>query len=158
MTVLGTTDPPDLAGSTGGAIPWNTPVTWDAHGGPAPAKWLAGQAVAATPAASGAGARGATPPTVSWTQPQTSSSPTHGGGAAGDAHRDVVLQAEGTGEESNSSFSGIAHFIKPYRDPVHFINWISVRFYETGCSTRNKFFGMHSFRDTNSKLALLLFL
>ena len=27
----------------------------------------------------------------------------------------------------------IAHLIKPYRDPVHLINWISVRFYETGC-------------------------
>ena len=29
----------------------------------------------------------------------------------------------------------IAHFIKPYRDQVHFFNWISVRFYETGWST-----------------------
>ena len=30
----------------------------------------------------------------------------------------------------------IAHFIKPYRDQVHFVNWISVRFYETGCIKR----------------------
>ena len=28
----------------------------------------------------------------------------------------------------------IANFLKSYRDQVHFVNWISVRFYETGCS------------------------
>ena len=28
----------------------------------------------------------------------------------------------------------IAHFIKPYRDQVSFVKWISVRFYETGCN------------------------
>ena len=27
----------------------------------------------------------------------------------------------------------IAHFIKPCRDQEHFVNWISVRFYETCC-------------------------
>ena len=28
----------------------------------------------------------------------------------------------------------IVHFIKPYRDPVNFVNWISVMFYGTGCT------------------------
>ena len=32
----------------------------------------------------------------------------------------------------------IAHFIKPYRDPSAFVNWISVRFYETGCMQQDK--------------------
>ena len=30
-------------------------------------------------------------------------------------------------------FSSIVHFIKPYRDHMHFVNWVSVRFFETGC-------------------------
>ena len=34
----------------------------------------------------------------------------------------------------------IAHFIKPYRDPCVFVNWISVRFYEMDCITRFNIF------------------
>ena len=34
-----------------------------------------------------------------------------------------------------------AHLIKPYRDPVHLINWISVRFYETDCIKKGSFGG-----------------
>ena len=36
-----------------------------------------------------------------------------------------------------TTYLSIAHFIKPYRDPYVFVNWISARSYEMDCISLN---------------------
>jgi len=77
---------------------WNTPVTntnvinWNRSSG------AAGAAAPPAPPLESSGSSRDTPPVVSWTQPQTSSSPTH-------ANKDPAALAEPNGEERNGSGS-----------------------------------------------------